>query len=105
MVSGKPLFTGVNENDQLKKIFKIMGTPNVKTYPDIVNLPEWNPDNFEVYPTQDLKKFVPTLEQDGLDLLKKMLVVDPAERITCDLALEHKYFNEIQDSVVKDLYK
>lgn len=105
MVTGKPLFTGINENDQLKKIFKIMGTPNVKTFPNLVNLPEWNPDNFEVYPAQDLKKFVPTLDNDGYDLLKKMLVIDPSERITCDEALQHKYFDEIQNSVVKDLYK
>jgi len=42
MISGKPLFTGSSEADQLKKIFKIKGTPNEKTYPDIVKLQEWN---------------------------------------------------------------
>ena len=42
MVNGKPLFTGVSESDQLKKIFKIRGTPNEKTYPDIKSLPDWN---------------------------------------------------------------
>jgi len=42
MVNGKPLFTGVSENDQLKKIFRIRGTPNEKTYPDIKTLSEWN---------------------------------------------------------------
>lgn len=42
MVSGKPLFTGTSEADQLKRIFKIRGTPNEKTYPDIVKLSEWN---------------------------------------------------------------
>lgn len=42
MVSGKPLFTGTSDQDQLKKIFKIRGTPNEKIYPDIVKLPDWN---------------------------------------------------------------
>jgi hypothetical protein len=42
MINGKPLFTGVSEADQLKKIFKIRGTPNDKTYPDLKNLPDWN---------------------------------------------------------------
>ena len=42
MVNGKPLFTGVSENDQLKKIFKIRGTPNEKNYPDLKSLSEWN---------------------------------------------------------------
>jgi negative regulator of PHO system len=42
MINGKPLFTGVSESDQLKKIFKIRGTPNEKTYPEIKTLPDWN---------------------------------------------------------------
>jgi hypothetical protein len=42
MVSGKPLFTGTSEADQLKRIFKIRGTPNDKIYPDIVKLTDWN---------------------------------------------------------------
>jgi hypothetical protein len=42
MINGKPLFTGVSESDQLKKIFKIRGTPNEKNYPEIKNLPDWN---------------------------------------------------------------
>jgi cyclin-dependent kinase len=42
MVNGKPLFTGVSENDQLKKIFRIKGTLNEKIYPDIKSCSEWN---------------------------------------------------------------
>ncbi len=42
MANGKPLFTGVSENDQLKKIFKIRGTPNEKIYPEFKTLPDWN---------------------------------------------------------------
>ena len=46
MVNGKPLFTGVSENDQLKKIFRIRGTPTEKTYPEIKGLSEWNVNYF-----------------------------------------------------------
>lgn len=42
MITGKPLFAGVSENDQLKKIFRIRGTPNEKTYPELKTLSEWN---------------------------------------------------------------
>jgi cyclin-dependent kinase len=42
MINGKPLFAGISENDQLKKIFRIMGTPNSNHYPSVKNLPEWN---------------------------------------------------------------
>lgn len=70
MVSGKPLFTGTSEADQLKRIFKIRGTPNEKTYPDIVKLADWNPENFEVYKAQPLEKFCAKIDKDGLDLLE-----------------------------------
>ena len=45
MVNGKPLFTGVSEQDQLKKIFRIRGTPSEKDYPEIKTLSEYNVKN------------------------------------------------------------
>lgn len=36
------------------------------------------------------------IDKLGLDLLKKMLRMDPAERITAEQALSHAYFNKIQ---------
>ena len=45
MVNGKPLFTGVSEADQLKKIFRIRGTPSEKDYPEIKTLSEYNVKN------------------------------------------------------------
>ena len=69
MVNGKPLFTGISETDQLKKIFKIRGTPNEKIFPELKNLSEWNAENFEIYHEDDLSKFVPGLDSSGLDLL------------------------------------
>lgn len=42
MVNGKPLFAGVSESDQIKKIFKIRGTPNEKDYPDLKSFQDWN---------------------------------------------------------------
>ena len=42
MVNGKPLFAGVSESDQIKKIFKIRGTPNEKEYPDLKSFQDWN---------------------------------------------------------------
>lgn len=42
MVNGKPLFPGVSESDQIKKIFKIRGTPIEKEYPDLKTFQDWN---------------------------------------------------------------
>jgi len=40
MVNGKALCTGMNERDQLAKIFKLMGTPTKEHCPNILSLPE-----------------------------------------------------------------
>ena len=37
-------------------------------------------------------QLVPTLCSDGVDLLSKMLVYDPAKRITAREAMAHPYF-------------
>ena len=105
MFSGKPLFTGLNDNDQIKKIFRIMGTPNEKVYPNIKKLSEWNPENFEVYPAQELKTLYPTMEEEGLKLLEAMLRIDPDARISTDEILVHPYFDEIQSTIIKEIYK
>jgi cyclin-dependent kinase len=104
MVTGKPLFTGVSDTDQLKKIFKIRGTPNENHWPEAYKLPEWNSDNFENFPEDNLGKFVPKLDPEGLDLLTSMLYLDPDKRISANDALTHPYFNDLQ-KFTKDLYK
>jgi serine/threonine protein kinase len=44
-----------------------------------------------------LKLAVPTLNEDGLDLLSKMLSIDPTVRITAQDALAHPFFHGIKE--------
>jgi len=105
MVSGKALFTGLNDSDQIKKIFRILGTPNEKDYPGLTKLPDWNPEIYEIFPPQDLKQYVPNIDDDGYDLLEKMLRLDPEKRITTADALSHPYFDEVRNTIIKEIYK
>ncbi|EEF33312.1 hypothetical protein RCOM_0792610 [Ricinus communis] len=41
---------------------------------------------------------VPYLEDDGLELLRSMLCLNPATRITANQALHHRYFNDLQSA-------
>lgn len=41
MMTGKAMFPGSNEADELRLIFKALGTPNEKTWPEVVDLPDW----------------------------------------------------------------
>lgn len=103
MVNGKALFQGQNEQDQLKKIFKIRGTPDEKSYPDLKNLNEWTSNDYEIYKKEDLAKICPKLDNLGIDLLEKMLKINPAERISTEEALNHPYFNDLPKKT-KELY-
>ena len=41
---------------------------------------------------------IPQLDKDGIDLLQKMLVYDPARRIHATDALDHPYFDSLDKS-------
>ncbi|GKV37747.1 hypothetical protein SLEP1_g45737 [Rubroshorea leprosula] len=95
MVNQKPLFPGDSEIDELFKIFRVLGTPNEETWPGVTSLPDFK-SAFPKWPSKDLAAAVPNLESAGIDLLSKMLCMDPSKRITARSALQHEYFKDIE---------
>lgn len=93
MITGRPLFPGQSNDDQLQRIFKFMGTPNEQTWPGVSSLPNYNP-NFFVFPAQDLRQIIPQLDHVGHDLLAQLLQMRPEVRITARDALQHPWFAE-----------
>nr|BAA21673.1 cdc2 kinase [Allium cepa] len=94
MVNQRPLFPGDSEIDELFKIFRIMGTPNEDTWPGVTSLPDFK-SAFPKWPAKDLATIVPKLDSAGIDLLYKMLHLEPSKRITARKALEHEYFRDL----------
>lgn len=95
MANGRPLVAGTSEDDQLDRIFRLLGTPKpARDFPSIVELPEYSPDRFPPYPPPrgGLASLVPTLNEEGVDLLQQMLQFDPSRRITAQDALGHPFF-------------
>jgi cyclin-dependent kinase 2 len=94
MSTTEALFCGDSEIDQLFNIFKRLGTPDQDSWPSIHKLPDYN-DAFPKFRKQNLHSLVPGMSEDGLDLLKKMLIYMPIWRITAKNALSHQYLRDI----------
>lgn len=98
MARGSPLFKGDSEIDMIHKIFDLFGTPS----PEIVNC--FHDLKYEVvnnlnYKPHNLSDLVQSDDADFIDLLSKMLCLDPRKRITAKEALQHSYFNDIPQSI------
>ena len=92
--AGIPLFPGNDVDDQLKRIFKILGTPTEQTWPGVTKLPDFK--MFPPYPfNANWNILTPKLGPKGQDLLQKLIVCNPKNRLTADLALKHKYFSDL----------
>lgn len=100
MCTGRPLFCGASDTDQLMKIFKVMGTPTSTDWPLMRELPEYNnkyrESGIPLFPGRKLRNVVPRLPRLGLDLLERMLQCDPLKRITAREAMNHAFFADLK---------
>ncbi|CCI40524.1 unnamed protein product [Albugo candida] len=91
MILGKPFFTGISEIDQLFQIFSKLSTPNSGTWPGFTSLPNYH-FTFPNWKRRPLRRLFSGVSDLGLDLLSKMLIYNPEQRITAEDALRHPYF-------------
>jgi serine/threonine protein kinase len=94
MFTGRPLFPGTTNEDQIIRIFRIMGTPTERSWPGIMQLPEYKP-TFQMYATQDLRNILQAIDPTGIDLLQRMLQLRPELRISAHEALQHPWFSDL----------
>lgn len=96
--AGRPLFPGSDVDDQLKRIFKLLGTPTEETWPNLTTLPEYKA--FPHYhPAASFAQVVPKLNTKGRDLLTKLLVCYPLSRLSAEDAMQHPYFTDLPASI------
>uniref|UniRef100_H3AGI8 cyclin-dependent kinase n=1 Tax=Latimeria chalumnae TaxID=7897 RepID=H3AGI8_LATCH len=94
-ITGRPLFPGDSEIDQLFRIFRTLGTPNESVWPGVTHLPDYKA-NFPQWCKQDVNTIVPSLNADGKDLLTQLLQYDPNKRISAKAAISHRYFHDVR---------
>ena len=97
MAHRKPLFAGDCEIDQIFKIFQMYGTPTEKTWPGITKLPEFKL-NFPQFKGKGIQSYNTLIDHVGVDLLEKMIQLDPCKRISAKQALNHPFFDDLDKS-------
>ncbi|KAL0393584.1 UNVERIFIED_CONTAM: Mitogen-activated protein kinase [Sesamum latifolium] len=98
IVTREPLFPGKDYVHQLRLITELLGTP------DEGSLKFLRSDNarryvkqLPMFPKQNLSARFPNMSPLALDLLGKMLIFDPDQRITVDEALCHPFLSSLHD--------
>jgi serine/threonine protein kinase len=96
MAHGKPLFYGDSEISQLFKIFQVLGTPTDAIWQGSEELPfmkssfpKWSVDSLEKLSE---KCFNFNQDLQAVDLLSKLVQLEPSKRLTVKQALNHPFF-------------
>lgn len=90
-----PLFPGDDEIDQVNKIHNILGSPPIELFNKLLSQSSRGDIVYEKKTGIGIKKFLPHVSSECIDLISQMLIYNPDERITAKQALNHVYFKDL----------
>lgn len=88
----RPLFPGQSEQDQMKQICKVLGTPSRINWPDGFKLASQMKYKFPQHLPQNLASLIQNASPDAIDLMTDMMHYDPKKRPTAGECLQYKFF-------------
>jgi len=98
LLTQRPLFPGMDHIDQLTRIMSVTGTPNDALLAKITSVEAQNYiRSLPRMKKKDFKQLFKGATLQAIDLLERMLDLDPDSRITAEQALSHPYLAQYAD--------
>jgi len=101
MLSLFPLFPGTNEKDQVHKIHNILGTPSKEILERFQKYATHIDFNFQNITGTGIAQLIPHVTPECQDLIVKLLVYNPDERMSTRQALNSPFFKELRTQDTK----
>ncbi|WUR02237.1 cyclin-dependent kinase [Vairimorpha necatrix] len=100
IIQGKSLFTGNTEIKVLECIILICGSINEKSLPNIKEMDILLPQS-----QRNLRKIFKNSDEELVDLLDKIMKINPEERLTIENILEDKIFKNYDGEFINNISK
>ncbi|XP_041104784.1 cyclin-dependent kinase 14 isoform X2 [Polyodon spathula] len=98
MIQGIAAFPGMKDiQDQLERIFLILGTPTEDIWPGVHSLPHFKPELFTQYSQKKLRQAWNKLGyvNHAEELATRFLQCFPKNRLSAQAAMKHEYFSDL----------
>jgi len=99
MFNRKPLFRGEDYSDQIRAIFKVLGTPSNEDVKSCVTDPDALRfiQKFGIRESMNWEEIIPKASAQVRELIKGLLEFNPSKRLTVEQALRHPCFAKFYD--------
>ena len=96
MLHGLPLFIGENSLDHLLEVIKVVGTPTRQEVLQMNSSYDISEYDLPMIKTKSLSRIFPYADTKLVDLVNKLMVYNPHERLSAIEALTHSYFDDLR---------